>query len=96
MSTAVSTSLVRITIITQGDEQHVIEAPLDLRANEFIDELKGALKLASTDAQGQPISWRLDNKDTGQTLVGEQTLEQNGVCEGHRLNLFRSVVAGSR
>lgn len=93
MPDAIAT-LARITIITQGDEQHEIEAPLDLKTTDFLEELRVALKLASTDAEGRPISWRLDNKDTGRTLANDKSLEQNGVCDGHRLNLIRAVVAG--
>ncbi len=87
-------ALVRLTIITQNDEVHEIETPLDLRASEFVDELRQALGLATNDAEGRPIAWQLDNKDTGKRLIGDKTLEQNGVENGHRLNLWRTIVAG--
>ena len=50
--------------------------------------------MALTDAENNSISWRLDNKDSGRTLVGDKTLEENGVLNGHRLTLIRSTVAG--
>jgi hypothetical protein len=89
-------SLALIKVNTQGGEEHDIETPLDIRTSDFLDELRPALKLAANDAEGRTISWRLDNKDTGQTLVGNLTLEENDVRPGHRLNLIRSVVAGAQ
>jgi len=58
------------------------------------DELLLALNLPRVDAESHPISWRLDNKDTGRTLEGDKTLGENGVKAGHRLSLIRQVVAG--
>jgi hypothetical protein len=85
----------RVKIGTPGGEEYEVEAALDLRAADFINELTLALNLPRTDAEGRPVSWRLDNKDTGRTLDGQRTLENNGVRGGHRLSLIRQVVAGA-
>jgi hypothetical protein len=85
----------RVKIGTPGGEEYEVEAGLDLRTADFINELTLALNLPRNDAEGHPVSWRLDNKDTGRTLDGERTLEHNGVRGGHRLSLIRQVVAGA-
>lgn len=85
---------IKVKIFTQGGDEHEIETPLDIRVDEFIKELATALQLGLNDADGNQIVWRLDNKDTGRTLEGEKTLEQNNVQAGHRLSLIRSVTAG--
>ena len=85
-----------ITILTQGGDQHEIETPLDIKTEDFLKELATALQLPMTDAEGHQVAWRLDNKDAGNTLANDQTLEQNGVREGHKLALIRQVTAGSR
>ena len=64
------------------------------RTADFISELAVALNLPKIDAEGHPIAWRLDSKDTGRTLEPDRTLGQNGVREGHLLLLTRGVVAG--
>jgi ubiquitin-protein ligase len=87
--------LTKVRIFTQGGDEHDIETPLDIRVTEFIDELALALNLPKTDAESRPVSWRMDNKDTGRTLEGERTLEENGVRHNHRLSLLRQVVAGA-
>ncbi len=71
-----------------------VETPIDMIVDEFIKELIIALQLPLLDANEFPIIWRIDNKDTGKTLAFDQTLEQNGVLEGHRLILLRATTAG--
>lgn len=85
---------VKVKIFTQGGDEHEIETPLDIKAEDFIKELVTALKLPTTDAENNAISWRVDDKDTGKTLEPQKTLEQNGVMGGHRMSLIRQVVAG--
>lgn len=92
---AATSELAKVKIFTQGGDEHDIETPLDIKASEFSEELAIALKLPKTDAEGHPVSWRIDDKDTGKTLEGDKTLDQNGVKAGHRLSLIRQVVAGS-
>lgn len=85
---------IKVTVITMGGEKHEVEVPPDIRAEDFIKELITALKLPVNDAEGHPISWRIDNKDTGRTLEGGKTMDENGVKEGHQLILIRATTAG--
>lgn len=85
---------VRVTVFTQGGDEHSIEVPLDLICSDFVNELVMVLKLPVVDAEGCPIIWRIDNKDTGLTLENAKTLQENRVEEGHQLSLIRQVVAG--
>lgn len=85
---------IKITIYTQGGEVHDIEAPADIRASDLVKDLAEQLHFPAWDAEGNPVSWRLDNKDTGRTVDLERSLEQNGVQGGHRLSLMRQVTAG--
>jgi uncharacterized ubiquitin-like protein YukD len=85
---------IKVTVFTMGGEQNDIEVPPDMRTDEFLQQLAIALTLAVNDANGNPVNWRLDNKDTGRTLEGHKTIEENGVRDGHRLSLLRQTVAG--
>ena len=91
---ATATETVKLKILTQGGDEHDIETPLDIKTSEFAEELVLALKLPTTDAEGNAVVWRIDDKDTGKTLEAAKTLEQNGVKGEHRLSLIREVVAG--
>jgi uncharacterized ubiquitin-like protein YukD len=95
VSAPADSKLAKVKVVLQGGDEHDIETPLDIKASEFIDELVIALKLPRTDAEHNPIVWRMDNKDTGRTLEGEKSLADNGVREGHMLRLIRSVTAGA-
>lgn len=85
---------IKVKVLTIGGEEKDIETPTDIKADDFIKELVIALNLPLTDAEGHQVSWRIDDKDTGRTLDGARTLEENEVKEGHRLALIRSTVAG--
>jgi len=85
---------ITVSILTIGGDHHSVEVPIDIRVRDFIQELIAALGLPTTDAEGLPISWRLDDKDLGTTLDYERTLETESVVEGHRLMLIRATVAG--
>ena len=85
---------IKVSVITLAGETHEVEVPPDIRAEDFIKELISVLKLPVTDAEGHSISWRIDNKDTGRTLEGGRTMDENGVKDGHRLVLIRETVAG--
>ncbi|HEY1191092.1 MAG TPA: EsaB/YukD family protein [Gemmata sp.] len=85
---------IQIQVTTPNGDPHDIAAPLDMRVDAFVRELMPALRLANTDAEGHPIVWHLYSKASGRELVPDQTLQQNGVQAGHRLNLVRRTVAG--
>jgi len=86
---------IKVTVVTIGGENHEVEVPPDIRADDFIKELISALKLPVTDAEGHSISWRLDNKDTGRTLEAGRSIAENNVRDGHRLMLIRATTAGT-
>lgn len=84
-----------LEVTTQSGDTHKVEAPPDMSGGEFVSGLINLLRLPTTDAEGRPINWRVDNKDTGRTLENAQTLESNGVREGHHLSIIRTVTAGA-
>ena len=84
-----------LEVTTQSGDSHKVEAPPDMYGGEFVSGLINLLRLPTTDAEGRPINWRVDNKDTGRTLENAETLEANGVREGHHLSIIRTVTAGS-
>jgi uncharacterized ubiquitin-like protein YukD len=84
---------IRVKVTTIGGDERDVETPLNLTAREFIKELVMALKMPFQDREGNEIHWRIDNKDTAATLDCEKTLSENGVREGHHLNLIRATVA---
>jgi hypothetical protein len=85
---------IKVKVFTIGGEEHEIEVPQDMRGDEFLNQLAIALPLPINDANGNPVNWRLDNKDTGRTLEGVKTMAENGVNDGHRLSLLRQTIAG--
>jgi uncharacterized ubiquitin-like protein YukD len=85
---------IKVKVLTIGGEEKDIETPTDIKTDDFIKELVIALNLPLTDAEGHQVSWRIDDKDTGKTLDGDKTLDENEVKDGHRLALIRSTVAG--
>jgi uncharacterized ubiquitin-like protein YukD len=85
---------IKIRLLTMDGTDHEIETPLDLRVKDFIIEVAIALGLPMNDVEGDPISWRLDNKSTGKMLIRDQTLGENHVREGQTLILVRSTMAG--
>src|SRR5262249_28601774 len=72
---------IRIHLHTQGGDVHPVEAPLDMRTAEFLQELIAGLDLPRVDAEGHQPSWTIDNKDPGKTLDLQSWLEENGVRE---------------
>lgn len=72
-----------------------IDTPLDIQAAELMKQLVSSIEIPATDREGRPISYRLDNHDTGKTLEPALTLAQNGVANGHQLSLTQSVTAGA-
>jgi len=85
---------IKVSVITLAGETHEVEVPPDIRAEDFVKELISELKLPMTDAEGHSISWRIDNKDTGRTLEGGRSMDENSVKDGHRLMLIRATTAG--
>jgi len=94
MSSAILTEI-QLQITTPNGDPHSVAVPRDMRVDAFIRELMPELRLASVDAEGHPVIWHLHSKNTGRELLPEQTLELNGVQDGHRLHLVRKTVAGS-
>lgn len=84
---------VRFQVTTPNGDPHDVTAPNAMRADQLVRELMPALRLAHVDAEGHAICWHLYSKSSGRELVPEQTLQQNGVRTGHRLNLVRRTVA---
>lgn len=85
---------IKVKIITLGGDEYEIETPVDILVGDVINELLPALRLPRIDAEGHPVTFRLDNKDTGKTLESGKTLEENEVREGHHLMLMRVTAAG--
>lgn len=86
---------IKIHVHTQGGDSHPIEAPPDIGTEDFIRELISGLNLPMRDAENNPISWTIDDKDVGRTLDPTRSLDANGVREGHHLYLRRQVTAGN-
>jgi hypothetical protein len=69
-----------------------VEAPADVKAGKFLDDLREPLHLQSKDAEGRRIHWHIyDPAD--RKLDPNKTLGENGVGEGHDL-YFRAESEG--
>jgi len=85
---------IRVHVITQAGDSHPIDAPPDIKTDDFVREVVEGLSLPKVDAEGHPVNWTLDDKDTGKTLEGQRTLAECGVVTGHHLHMRRKVIAG--
>ena len=70
-----------------------VEVPNDVPMNRLIPALVRRLGLP-TEQDGQPVTYRLDNRDTGQRIGDEETLAQAGVQAQTVLTLLPEVTAG--
>jgi len=61
-----------------------VEAPADVTAGKFLDDLRDPLHLASRDPEGRRIHWHIYNRDN-RKLDPNKTLGENGVGEDHEL-----------
>lgn len=87
-------SRVRVALVDhlRGTKTQV-EIPDNVPMNRLIPALVGRLGLP-TDQDGQPVTYRLDNRQTGERIGDEQTLAEAGVQDGTVLALFPEVTAG--
>ena len=85
---------IRVHVYTPGGEVHPIDAPSDIKTEEFIREVVQGLNLARVDADGHPVNWIIDHKESGRTLEARNTLDACGVASGHHLHMRREVIAG--
>ena len=76
----------------QGTKTRV-EVPDDIPMNCLIPALVSRLGLP-TEQHGQPVTYRLDNRQTGQRIGDEQTLADASIQEGDILTLLPEVTAG--
>lgn len=88
-------SEMKLKVVTMGGDEHEIESPSDIKAEDFIKDLIAALGLPVRDADYNPIVWRIDDKNINKTLEGDKSLEENGVRSNHTLILVRATVAGN-
>lgn len=85
---------VRVAILDHtGGKKTIVELPDDVPMNRLVPALVSSLNLPVHQA-GNPISYRLDNPETGERLGEDATLAQAGVEAGAVLSLFPEVTAG--
>ena len=85
---------VRVALVDhlRGTKTHV-EVPNDVPMNRLVPALVSRLGLPA-DQDGQPVTYRLDNRDTGMRIGDSQTLAEAEVQDGTILALFPEVTAG--
>ena len=72
-----------------------VELPDDVPMNRLIPALVRRLGLP-TEQDGQPVTYRLDNRETGQRISDEQSLAQANVQDQTVLTLLPEVTAGGK
>lgn len=70
-----------------------VEVPDNIPMNRLIPALVGKLGLP-THQDGQPVTYRLDNRQSGERLGDEETLSDAGVVDNAVLTLLPEVTAG--
>lgn len=70
-----------------------VEIPDDVPMNRLIPALVRRLGLP-TEQNGQPVTYRLDNRENGARIGDEETLAEAGVQDQATLTLLPEVTAG--
>lgn len=84
-----------VTIELPSGEGKTVSIPNDVSIQELLPELITTLGVPVTGPDGRPISYRLDSKSQGRSVLEEETLEEASIPEGDRLILSPVVVAGA-
>lgn len=82
-----------IRLMPGGDELDV-ELPLYSTGKEIIEELLNNGLVPTTDPQGNPYTYKLVSKETGQEVAQGQSLFNLGIKDGNTLLLMPNIVAG--
>ncbi len=87
---------IRISILDHtGGKKTVVELPDDVPMEDLIPALVNSMNLPAEQG-GNPITYRLDNPETGERLRDEETLANAGVEAEAVLSLLPEVTAGGR
>lgn len=85
---------VRVAILDHtGGKKTIVELPDDVPMHQLIPALVSRMDLPVQQA-GNPISYRLDNPETGERLADDETLADAELESGAVLSLFPEVTAG--
>ncbi len=83
---------VKITVPTGGTSE--VELPDDVPISDIIPELVTALSLPTVANDGQPVSYKIHNKDLGRELSDNETLASAGLGGGSSFAITQSIIAG--
>ena len=78
-----------------GASKTIVEVPDDVPMNRLIPALVTQMNLPVQQGSN-PISYRLDQRETGQRLADDQTLAEAGIGADMVLTLQPEVTAGRR
>lgn len=76
-----------------GSKKTPVELPADVPMRRLIPALVSKMGLP-TNQGGNPITYRLDHRDSGKRLGDDDSLSAAGVKEEDILSLFPEVTAG--
>lgn len=76
-----------------GSKKNTVELPNDVPMRRLIPALVSKMGLPTSQG-GNPITYRLDHRDSGKRLQDDDSLEKAGVKDEDILNLFPEVTAG--
>ena len=79
--------MVKLQIYNDDGRVDHVDVPADFGLMELLQEYLNEQNRPYLDAHGQPLPWRLEDRQTGTMLRLEQTIEQNGIRTGQALNL---------
>lgn len=88
---------VRVTFLDQTGAKSVeaIIAP-GVTVRKILPNIITKMNLPLTGPDGNPLSYSLDHREGGRRLLEDQTLQEAGVRNGHRLVIYPEIVAGRR
>lgn len=88
------TEKVNVTVVLPSGESKKAILPANVSVEKIIKGLVDKLKLKTTDSNGRPLTYRLDHKESGKRLDNSKTLSEQGVKDGHTLNIEATIVPG--
>ena len=76
-----------------GSKKTPVELPADVPMRRLIPALVTKMGLPTSQG-GNPITYRLDHRDSGKRLSDDMSLNDAGVASDDILSLFPSITAG--
>jgi len=77
-----------------GSRRRKAKLPARVEVGELMGALVSKLSLPLFDAAGQPLTYHLDHKQTGNRIAADDSLSSAGVKDGDLIRISAEIIAG--